>query len=482
MRIIRSIKAFYDRYPYLRYIFVVIFGFIYFGLIQASSAFADPESFYHTKITVLMLKQGIIKDFPWLVYTVLTDIYIDHHFLYHVFLLPFVKFLPAFIGAKVATVFINTGFIVLFYGFMRSQKIKWPFFFVFLLLSSAPFIFRIDLVKASGFSLVFIMLILILMFQRKYIWLGIISFFYVWAYGGWPLSIILAGVFLFASFIANLLLNDYKWKKLLKKLEWRPLIATVLGSSAGLLINPYFSQNLKFYWIQTIQIALVNYKAKVGVGAEWYGFEATELITYGGGIFLVLFAGMLFFFGRIAIKKKININYKVIRNIFFFLICAGFFFVLTLKSRRNTEYSFPFLVMTAAFIFKYFWDKDVYQWLKKNFLKIFKWEILYKVFLAYLGVMLVIAFGANFWRIKTGLAEGTPFDKYKIAMEVVKNNTEPGEIIFHSDWDDWPMLFYHNIYNRYIVGLDATFMYKYNVELYEKWRDITWGDYVEDPY
>jgi hypothetical protein len=96
--------------------------------------------------------------------------------------------------------------------------------------------------------------------------------------------------------------------------------------------------------------------------------------------------------------------------------------------------------------------------------------------------MFVLNFGLNFCKIKQELGRGFGFDYYKEAMAVAKKNSGPGDIIFHSDWDDWPMLFYHNDYNRYIVGLDATFMYKYSPELYKEWRDITWGDFKGDPY
>ena len=43
----------------------------------------------------------------------------------------------------------------------------------------------------------------------------------------------------------------------------------------------------------------------------------------------------------------------------------------------------------------------------------------------------------------------------------------------HTDWDDFPMLFYHNSQNYYIVGLDPTFMYNYNSKLYQLFADIT---------
>ncbi len=96
--------------------------------------------------------------------------------------------------------------------------------------------------------------------------------------------------------------------------------------------------------------------------------------------------------------------------------------------------------------------------------------------------MLLAGFGFNLWKIKNGFEGGFNFAKYDEAMVAAQKNSDKGDIIFHSDWDDWPMLFYHNDYNRYIVGLDTTFMYKSSKDLYKKWRDITWGDFEGDPY
>ncbi len=37
------------------------------------------------------------------------------------------------------------------------------------------------------------------------------------------------------------------------------------------------------------------------------------------------------------------------------------------------------------------------------------------------------------------------------------------------------MLFFHNIKQQYIVGLDATFMYLADRALYQRWQDISTG-------
>ncbi|MFH1193682.1 MAG: hypothetical protein V1661_01665 [bacterium] len=530
-----KINEFFGCHGWLGYFFVILFAFAVFIFIQANKVFADPDPFYHAKIAVLMLKQGVVKNFPWLAFTALPQIYADHHFLYHILLLPFVKFFNPLVGLKIATAIINTVFIALFYYFLKSNKAKWPALFTFLLLGSAPFMFRLNLAKANGLSLIFVMLVLFLMFRAphptsplkrgggKWRWLFVASFFYVWAYGGWPIGIFLGGVYFIASIISNVIASPvigvrqfHNLKRLLrrayllamtiKQAEWRPLIATIIGSLAGLVINPYFPQNLKFYWMQTVQIGLVNYGSKIGVGAEWYGFNLADLISYSWPIVLFLVLGLLFFAGRLMMKsppphlpppltpplkggEPLNkgeegwmLSREAIINSFFFVIVSGVFFVLTLKSCRNTEYAFPLMLLSASFMLKYFYSTGLHLYFKNNFLKILKSEKWYKALIIYIAIMLALSFIGGIWRVKSDLSEGFGFEKYKGAMEAAVKNSNPGDVIFHSDWDDWPVIFYHNNYNRYIVGLDATFMYKYNEDLYQKWRDITLGKYNGDVY
>ena len=49
-----------------------------------------------------------------------------------------------------------------------------------------------------------------------------------------------------------------------------------------------------------------------------------------------------------------------------------------------------------------------------------------------------------------------------------------------TDWDDFTWLFFHNTQNTYMHGLDPTYMYEYNPDLYWLWRSITRGE-VENP-
>jgi hypothetical protein len=108
----------------MSYVVVFVLSFALFLLYQANSVFADPDSFYHVKMALLMRDQGTIHNFPWLGLTTLGQHYTDQHYLYHVLLIPFVTALPPLIGMKLATVFFAAAFMTTFYWFLRTFGVR----------------------------------------------------------------------------------------------------------------------------------------------------------------------------------------------------------------------------------------------------------------------------------------------------------------------------------------------------------------------
>ena len=53
-------------------------------------------------------------------------------------------------------------------------------------------------------------------------------------------------------------------------------------------------------------------------------------------------------------------------------------------------------------------------------------------------------------------------------------------MIFQTDWDDFPRLFFYNPSNIYTVGLDPTYMELHDADLFAEWRAVTRGE-VEQP-
>jgi hypothetical protein len=62
----------------------------------------------------------------------------------------------------------------------------------------------------------------------------------------------------------------------------------------------------------------------------------------------------------------------------------------------------------------------------------------------------------------------------------MRANIPPGEMVFNTDWDDFPRLFYYDPTHVYASGLDPSYLYEQNAELSDLYVKITTGD-EDDP-
>lgn len=489
----------------IAYLLLFLLVFIFFSWVESSPVFSDPDSFYHAKVTQLISEEGVIRDFPYLQFTTLREGYVDHHLLYHLYLVPFVKIFPMAVGVKIGHVFLVTLFFILMYFLLNQLRVKGAFWYVLLLLFVEPFVFRIGLVKAQPLSLIFLFLGIFLILRRKYILLFLLSWFYVWSYGGWFLMLIMALIYVFIEsldigfaksheslwsrvtyfnkkkllFVDNIYNFSIAFLKNVFRFKNIKLVGSVfLGLTAGLIINPYFPKNLEFYYIHIIKIAFVNYQSVIGVGSEWYPYSVNDFLVNGmlplalGGVALLILFGY---------RQKFNVVAK------YFLVLFLSFVLATIKSRRNIEYMSPIAIIFAAVVFSQAMEsREIRNDLKafvKSFKRVFFNDRYVKIVLIlFLFFMFCLAFYKMPYHARQSLGRGYNYNYLKSASEYLKDNSNEGDIVLHSDWDEFPILFYHNSKNYYIVGLDATFMYLYDSELYAKWVDVTQGRRYKDLY
>ena len=288
--------------------------------------------------------------------------------------------------------------------------------------------------------------------------------------GGWRVVVVLTTVFVVVNWMwtnrqkTGWLRLRFNKPKLLGQ-GYLLFFCVGLGVLAGLFFNPYFPQNLEFYWQQSFKIAVVNYQYVIDVGGEWYPFELANLFRNAIPFFLLYFAAAASFI--ISARRQPMVSW-------YFLVLSLLFFVLTLKSRRYVEYLVPLGVVFSALTFNVLLEN-----VKVSLSKIFP-----KTFVLVSPILLLLVFSPIFYRdivlVQKAFAQGFPPDKFLESSNWLKDNTKPGDIVFHSDWDEFPILFYHNDQNYYIAGLDPTFTYEYDKDLYKYWRDITVGQGVEN--
>ena len=143
-----------NNHSLLQYLLIAVFAYSLFFWLQSAPVLSDPDSFYHAKIAIFLSRGQIVHQFPWLQFTTLKDHFVDHHFLYHIFLIPFVSLFPdPLAGLKFSVVVVGTAIFTLIFWFLKTQKTPFAFLLTLILLTAGPYLFRANLAKAPILSL-----------------------------------------------------------------------------------------------------------------------------------------------------------------------------------------------------------------------------------------------------------------------------------------------------------------------------------------
>ncbi|HYP25936.1 MAG TPA: hypothetical protein VE262_04380 [Blastocatellia bacterium] len=442
-------RAFSRTFPQVAVAFAIIFA-VMSWIEFAGPAILDNDGYYHIRWS-RMLREAAprLPDFKVLPLTTLNERdYVDHHYLFHVMLAPF-TFGDMRVGAKLAAaLFASLGLTALF-----ALLVAWrvPFRWLWLaplVASSEPFLYRMSMTRAPSLAVAFLGVGAYLIFRRKLAWLAALSFAFVWFYSLFPLILTFAAAHAVAVYV-----NE-------RRIDLSAFGASSLGVLAGLLINPYFPQNIVLFREHLLMKITASYS--VSVGMEWYPYETWVILGGSAVAFAVYFAGLVGFR-----PERARRNLKPL----FFLIVATMFLLLAFKSRRFIEYWPPFAVVFGAITLAPYLARVSRARIRKfsdNAIAALAASALLVASLTTIGVVLLQAHSSI-------ASEASPY-AYRGASEWLAQNTEPGSMVFNTDWDDFPMLFYYNPNNAYIVGLDPTYLHDADPELWRLYERITLGD------
>ena len=479
----------------IRWVYL-FFGFCAIVLVMTLLQFSTPaiccgdwDGYYHIRWSAVLWEsfrelKGL-PEFSWLPLTVLNpQDYADHHFLFHLLQIPFLWFFEPVTAAKAAAVFYGTMAIFSAYWLMFRYKIDYLLLWFFALLGCASsFLFRINMAKAPPLTIIYSVIGIYLLFERKYIWLLPLMFLFVWTYSLFPLLFI-------AAVIWTLIIA---WNE--RKLEWKPFVYTLGGMILGNIINPYFPQNFWLFWehLYTKLAAVGDFD--VPVGGEWYPYSGMDLLTHFPIALTAMLIGYVLFMPR---------NGKLPEKATFFLMFVSMLLIAQFTSKRYAEYFPPFAILFAAFSWQAFRVTNRKEELPDDlklelepFLDVEQpdekrefYDILKQVAAIVIGVALVVWIGVNLYGFKLGsfeqdglvqqLRANEPNEKYQRAMNWAVENIPEGERIFNSNWDDFPKMFFFDQKHSYVYGLDPNYLYTENPELYKLVTEITGGK-VEDP-
>lgn len=447
------------------YIIVSIVSTIYFAILQYPLAFPDPDSFYHVRIVEQIYHFGLLRQFPWLSVTALADNFTDHHLLYHLALLPWLQWFEPVIAVKLGHLALLIVLSCLLVYCLRAWRLPYAAWAVLFLYTISPFIFRINLIKATPLALILWLGIVMALLKTRYRLAGFLTALYTWAHGGFILALVASIVVWLAGSISK----SYQEKRLILA-DPRGIWWVLGGMILGFMVNPYFPNNVGFIWEQFVQIGVINYRDIISVGAEWYPYKPQDLLSATS----ILAMGIAL---AILLSVKHWRTYVKEPKIIVWLLFSAMWLVATLRSRRYVEYLVPSIWLWMCYILLPYiqsgeWRRPL-QALKLHLGKL------------YIPLVCYFAFAVPFGSVQSLIGTYQDFAKaqsvhtFAPASNYIRTHAQSGSIVFHTDWDDFPVLYFHNPESYYIVGLDPTFMYLYDRNLYQQWRDIADGQIRE---
>ena len=95
-----------------------------------------------------------------------------------------------------------------------------------------------------------------------------------------------------------------------------------------------------------------------------------------------------------------------------------------------------------------------------------------------LVLLLTPLIGFNISQTRENMNDSSSRLRFAAASAWLMANSESGSRVFNTDWDDFSPLYFHNVHNTYMLGLDPTYMHLHDPALYQLWRNTTrgWGN------
>jgi len=87
------------------------------------------------------------------------------------------------------------------------------------------------------------------------------------------------------------------------------------------------------------------------------------------------------------------------------------------------------------------------------------------------ATVLLVLCGFNVAAAYRAVRKAPSADRFRGVSRYLLAN-RPGTVVFNTQWEQYPFLYFWNSQNRYVIGMDPSFMYYQDARRYWLWRHI----------
>ncbi|MFZ2804677.1 MAG: hypothetical protein WA001_05685 [Patescibacteria group bacterium] len=455
---------------FLRFALGFLAAAAWFSLLISWTGFTDPDVFYHAKMGLLIWQHGPVMAFPQLDLTYLGMHFADLHFLFHVLLAPFVAMFGLFNGARIVAVLLCAIFLLVFYACLRWLKIPYAFWWAVLLAFTQPFLVRMLLGKATPLAVLLFILGLTALWKRRPWLVALVTMAYALSHGGWTYLAGSCVLLTCGEIVYRHVVLDFSWRAALERSPWRETVASFAGAFVGLLVHPNFPNVFLLSWVENVVIGLGTPFQHVVLGNEWLPTDPGALISSFAAWAVFIIVGL----GGLLLAPRKPLDHGRARFLTSISLILAVLMALTLKSRRNVEYLAPVVAVWCAALWSLIDLSAFWHEVKENTRGIPQGIRRFLLVTCALLVCFLVVRGP--WEAYSALHPSTlPDNSYQAAMHPISVLASPGDRVFHSSWDEFPVLFAIDDRLRYISGYDPTMLYIASSTLSDQVRDVTSG-------
>jgi len=448
--------------------FFSVFAFVYMNVPTVSSG---DDHYFHFRFAEKLLNDGFLNSFYNFKSIYFTKIaqggehFIYYNFLFYIVLLPFTYITPLFVAIKLYAVFIIALIGAMLYMFIKKIGIKYPFLcsVLFFTIMGTVSLSRMFLSRPYVFGPVFLLLLILVLYKKKYNWACWITFFYLfWHTATFFVPLIIGLVY----FVIYALYN--------KKYEQKILVCTFGGTLLALVIVNFIDNGFFTYIydniLSVIKGIVTGNKVNISEGTELYkrnlfDFFSQNLILTILFIASVVFNFFMYFNERRAFDLLTDkVKQKRILAMVLFFTASIFFLAISNVSYRFADF---FIFFGWAFVIVVFSEVLSFVQITNMTIK--------KSLASVVLISVVFLFANNLLQLNDNFSESNRPESFARVGEYLSKNLKEDEIVFNVSWSWFPQLYYYAPKQNYVIGLEPKLTYLYDQKTYWFWFNISRG-------